>query len=171
MSEISIRRLKISDADKIAEYLKPKEMRRWLDEIPWPYTKRDALKFIRKKIYQRKKKKSFCFGILYNGKLVGVIEIFNVDKKNKNAEIGYWIGMKYQGRGIGSEAVKLILEFAFKNLKLHKVYARASKGNEPSIHVLEKNGFKIEGKRREHRKLHGKWYGVLEFGILRKEFK
>ena len=69
-----------------------------------------------------------------------------------------------------TEAVKLVLKFAFKKLKLHKVYANVFEQNIASRRVLENCGFKLEGVRREHRFKYRKWQNVLEFGILVSEY-
>lgn len=61
------------------------------------------------------------------------------------AEMGYWLGRKYWGGGMMTDAVKSIVSFGFKNLKLHRIYAGVFLFNKGSARVLEKNGFKLEG--------------------------
>ena len=68
------------------------------------------------------------------------------DYNNKKAEYGIFIGEdSCRGKGFGSEAAKLIIEFAFKTLKLHKVFLRVFKENEAGIHSYKNAGFNIEG--------------------------
>jgi len=105
------------------------------------------------------------------GKVIGVVDLMNVDWAEKNAEIGYWLGKRYWKKGLMTEAVELILTYAFKELRLHRVYATLFDKNIGSKKILEKSGFKLEGRRREARYRYGKWHDVLMYGILRSEFK
>ena len=170
---IKLRKLKLSDADDIYKNLQNKEMVKWTLNIPWPYKKEHAIKFIRRTHYKIRKKKSYAFSIVLKeiDKVIGVVDLMNIDWKNKNAEIGYWIGKRYWNKGFATEAVKLMLKFAFEKLKLHRVYASLFEENKASRRVLEKCGFKLEGILREHRYKHGKWHNELVFGLLKKEWE
>ncbi len=169
---VFLRKLKLSDALDIYKNLQDKEMVKWTLNIPWPYKKQDAIKFIRKTHYKIRKKSGFVFGIVLKetNRVIGVIDLFNIDWKNKNAELGYWLGKKYWGKGYMTESVKLMLKFAFKKLKLHRVYAKLFEENIASRRVLEKSGFKLEGKLRGTRYRYKKWHNELWFGMLRKDF-
>lgn len=170
---IFIRKLKISDAKDLYENIKDKEVVKWTVNIPRPYPKDGAVKFIRKTHYKTKKKKGYTFGIILKeqNKLIGAVDLININWKNKNAELGYWLGKKYWNKGLMTEAVKLILKFAFEQLKLHKVYANLFEKNIGSKNVLEKSGFKLEGKFKEARFKHNKWQNELKYGILAKYSK
>lgn len=77
---------------------------------------------------------------------VGSVYLRDIDYNNKKAEYGIFIGEdSCRGKGFGSEAAKLIIEFAFKTLKLHKVFLRVFKENEAGIHSYKNAGFNIEG--------------------------
>jgi len=170
---IVLRKLMPSDASDIYENLRDKDMVKWTLNIPWPYRKRDAMKFVRKARYKMKKRSGYAFGIVLKetGRVIGVVDLIRVDWKNKNAELGYWLGKKYWGRGLTTEAVKLMLKFAFERLKLHMVYATLFEENIASRRVLEKAGFKLEGVMRECRFKYGKWHNELRFSMLRSEYK
>ncbi|MDP7623324.1 MAG: GNAT family protein, partial [Candidatus Woesearchaeota archaeon] len=73
-------------------------------------------------------------------------------------------------KGIAKEALKLIMKFAFSNLKLNRVYAKVKSRNLPSSKLLEKCNFKLEGRLRKDGKFKGKWDDLLIFGILKDEF-
>lgn len=68
-----------------------------------------------------------------------------MEKKNKKAEIGYWLGRKHRGKGYMSEAMQLMLGFAFKKLKLNRVKISCSTKNKASRKVIEKAGCVFEG--------------------------
>ena len=57
------------------------------------------------------------------------------------SNIGYWIGKQYQGKGIATECIKLVVNYAFDILKLEEISAYVFPENNPSIRILEKNGF------------------------------
>ena len=100
-----------------------------------------------------------------------MIGLMNIDYNNKNAEIGYWLGKKYWRKGIMKEAIKLILNFGFKKLKLVRVYARIMHPNIFSAKLLEKSGFQCEGRTRKTTLRRGKWMDDLVYSILSNEFK
>jgi len=99
-----------------------------------------------------------------------MIGLMNLDFDSKKAEVGYWIGKKYLGKGLVKEALKLILKFTFSNLKLNRVYAKVASANVASYKLLEKNKFKLEERLRKDGKYMGKWDDLLIFGILKDEF-
>jgi RimJ/RimL family protein N-acetyltransferase len=171
-NRIRLRKFRISDANSIYKNISRKVVK-WTTNIPWPYRKQYAIKFIRRSNYRIKNKKEFVFGIVLKeeNKVIGCIGLHKVNWKNKNAEIGYWLGKKYWGKGLTTEAVNLILKFTFENLRLHRVYATIFEENIASKRVLEKNGFKLEGISREVSFRYGKWHNKLRFGVLRKEYK
>ena len=170
---IILRKLKLSDALDIYKNLQDKEMVKWTLNIPWPYKKQNAVKFIKRTHYAIRKKSGYAFGIVLKetNKVIGLVDISHIDWKNKNAELGYWLGKKYWGRGYTTEAVKLILRFAFEKLKLHRVYAHLFEENIASRRVLEKTGFRLEGTTRESRYRYNKWHNELRFGILKQEYE
>ena len=158
----------MSDADKITEYCKDYLVSRWTQNIPYPYARKDAVKFI-KDCAEKWKKDSYTYAIDHEGKLVGMV-VLNLRKDNI-AEIGYWLGRKYWGQGLTTEAAKLLVQEGFEKLKLHKIYATHHPKNKASGRVMQKLGMKYEGTLREHVKAKGKYWDVAYYGILRSEFK
>lgn len=170
---IKIRKLKLSDAKDIYENVKDKEIVKWTWNIPHPYSKKESIKFIRRSQYRLKKKKAYTFGIVLKetDKVIGVIDLLKVDWKNKNAELGYWLGKKYWKKNIMTGAVKLILKFGFEELKLHRIYACTFEKNIGSKKVLEKCGFKQEGITIEALFRYNRWHNKLDYGILKSRYK
>ncbi|MEE9553374.1 MAG: GNAT family protein, partial [candidate division Zixibacteria bacterium] len=76
----------------------------------------------------------------------------------------------FQGRGYASEAIRLILGFAFKELRLVRVYAGVHQRNAPSVKALEKTGFTREGCWRKASFLGRRWSDVYAYGILKEEY-
>ena len=93
-------------------------------------------------------------------KLVGCIWLY-VDIYNRNAEIGYWVWKEYWNKGYATEAIKLMLDFGFKDLGLICIWAEVFESNKASQRVLEKNGFELGGKIEKIFYCEGKWENSL----------
>ncbi|MFP5112479.1 GNAT family N-acetyltransferase [Bacillaceae bacterium C204] len=102
---------------------------------------------------------SYTFGIFTNeGRLIGTINLFQVLRGSlQSAFIGYFLDEKHNGKGYMTEAVILLVEYAFKELKLHRIEAGVMPHNIGSIRVLEKSGFHKEGLALKNVKINGKW--------------
>ncbi len=115
------------------------------DGLPFPYTENDALCYINNCI-TADKNSEFCFAIEYNGEVVGSVGIFRQGNIHfKTAELGYYIGEEYWGKGICTEAVRLACEHVFSSTDIVRIYAEPFAENKGSCRVLEKNGFVLEG--------------------------
>ncbi|MBL7764808.1 MAG: GNAT family N-acetyltransferase [Chitinophagaceae bacterium] len=85
--------------------------------------------------------------IEFEGEAVGGIGIHpQQDIYRKNAELGYWLGKDYWGKGIITEAIRLMLPYAFQHWDIERIYARPYGRNLGSQKVLEKNGFTLEAR-------------------------
>jgi RimJ/RimL family protein N-acetyltransferase len=118
----------------------------WLnlrDRFPHPYTTRDARKFLAAVIGQRPE---CSFAIEVDGAAVGGIGFrIQSDVERIGAELGYWIGETYWGRGIATAAVRAVTEHALAAHDLVRVFALPFAHNRASARVLEKAGFALEG--------------------------
>lgn len=97
----------------------------------------------------------------------GTISLKNIDYANKNAEYAIVLRRKAMAKGIAKEATRRILEIAFYELKLHKVYLNVLEDNIRAIKFYEKFGFECEGIFKEHLYLRDhyctlKWYGITK---------
>lgn len=144
MNETTLRSLQLSDKTQIAKLINNKKI--WdnlRDYVPYPYNESDAEYFI--KLTPDEKPKQ-TFGIEYQNEFVGAIGIvLQKDVYKKSAEIGYWIGEAYWGKGIASKAVELITKYGFEELKLVRIFTSVFEYNQASMKVLEKNAYIKEG--------------------------
>ena len=172
-----LRPLKDSDAKDIQENLNDLEVSKWLLVVPYPYTLKDAKKWIKlnKKKWKKRNKENYDFGIELKdeNKIIGVISLNKINKEQRTAKVGYWLGQKYWRKGFGSEALKEVLDFAFKKLKLRRIEAGVFKGNPSSGKLLEKFGAKLEGIKRKSEicKADKKIKDGLVYGLLKEEYK
>jgi ribosomal-protein-alanine N-acetyltransferase len=105
------------------------------------------------------------------GVIVGVISLSMVVRAAwQNANVGYWVLASRGGRGYATEAVRLVLGFAFDTLGLHRVQAGVMPGNLRSIRVLEKNGFRREGLAERYLRIAGRWEDHEIFAITSEEW-
>jgi RimJ/RimL family protein N-acetyltransferase len=94
-----------------------------------------------------------------SGKHIGNVGLHKIDRKNRNAEAGIVIGDKrFWGKGYGTDAMKLLLRYAFEDLNMHKVYLLHFAGNERARRSYEKCGFVKEGVLRDHVYKGGKYH-------------
>ncbi|SKC69450.1 GNAT family N-acetyltransferase [Maledivibacter halophilus] len=104
--------------------------------------------------------------------LLGNCGLLNVDFINRTAELGIFIGNKeYWNRGLGQEAIELILNFGFNIINLNNIMLRVRGFNKRAIKCYEKCGFKVIGIRREAITFGDKKYGEIYMDILASEFK
>lgn len=105
------------------------------------------------------------------GEYLGEVVLNQIDEINRSANFRIALrGSKYYGKGVGTEAARLILEYGFNVLKLHRIDLEVFAFNPRAIHVYEKLGFKREGVRREVLFLDGKYHDVIVMGLLQHEF-
>lgn len=102
---------------------------------------------------------------------IGDIGLNHINWVNRNANIFAEIGEpEYWGKGIVGEAAKLMINYGFNELNLHKIHASVYDPNERSLRVAEKLGFKKEGVLKEHLYVDGGYVDNHKFSILRKEW-
>lgn len=107
-----------------------------------------------------------------DGAISGMINLSQIFRGGfQNAYLGYGLGVKFTGHGLMTEAIALILRFAFKDLKLHRIEANVQPQNTPSIEVLKRNGFTKEGFSRRYLKIGGKWRDHERWAIIAEDWK
>ncbi|MFC0414064.1 GNAT family N-acetyltransferase [Cytobacillus solani] len=102
----------------------------------------------------------YAFGIFLKAtdKLIGDISLTQIARGDlQSCYTGFTLDKEYNGNGYTTEALQLVVDFAFRELKLHRIEAGAMPDNIASIRVLEKAGFKKEGIAKENLKINGKW--------------
>jgi RimJ/RimL family protein N-acetyltransferase len=144
-----LREWKDTDTKSLIENINNLNIARYMMVIPHPYTKEDAKWWIShcKEKLKEKPRKDYSFAIELKSekKAIGGIGLSNVDKFQGTAELGYWLGERYHKRGLMSEALFRVLEFAFGKLNLRRVEAKVFIKNNASSALLIKFGFSHEG--------------------------
>jgi [ribosomal protein S5]-alanine N-acetyltransferase len=151
----------IYDNQKVFEYcgILPKHnketVRKMIDHFDRDYLKRTRVKW----------------GIFINEELVGIIEAFDFNQKVGMVTIGYYLAEAFWGRGIATEAVKLLIEFLLLKANVNRIQAEVMPKNENSKMVLLKNRFIKEGLLRQATIWTGKGIVDLEiYSLLKSDF-
>jgi RimJ/RimL family protein N-acetyltransferase len=143
--KVSLRPWQTNDINYLVKYANNKNVSKFLtDRFPFPYNEEDAINFLR---FAQEDKCAKIFAIEFENHAVGGIGIHPLnDIFRNNAELGYWLGEPYWGRGIISEAIHQVVPLAFSLLPINRLFARPFATNIASQRVLEKNGFSLEAR-------------------------
>ncbi len=147
LSTCDVRSWETHDVESIARYANNRKI--WInlrDAFPHPYTRQHAREFIRS---SRQRSPETTFAIAVDGEAIGGVGfVLHPDVERVSAEIGYWIGEPFWGRGIATDALGGLTRYAIETHGLTRVYALPFAWNAPSCRVLEKAGFVLEARLR-----------------------
>lgn len=105
------------------------------------------------------------------GKLIGHCGLYYIDWINRNAEFTVYIGdMSYRNGGYGSDALRLLFEYGFSTLNLHRIWAEVYSNN-GAIDIYRRLGFKDEGVKRQHHFETWQYLDCYMLGLLQNEWK
>ncbi len=137
-----LRRWRAKDLASLVRHANNINVSRYLrDRFPYPYTRKDARAFLAGAGSDDTK-----LAIDVDGEAVGGIGVIvGSDVERFSAEVGYWLGEPFWGRGIVTEALNIFSEDVFERLNLLRLFAVASAANVGSARVLEKAGYQQEG--------------------------
>jgi len=107
-----------------------------------------------------------------SGKLIASLQVKSVDWSIPKAELGYYVDSAYEGKGIISKSIELIIAFCFSEKNFNKLYIRTHKVNVGSVKVAEKNHFTLEGIiRSDYKTTKGELVDLLYYGLLKSEWE
>lgn len=165
---ITLRPLRLSDAGVLDPVLRDRRATRFLR--PWVRYE-TGREFVVRVLRDQRKGHSVAFAIVPAGstKAIGQTRLFHWSRTNDVAEVGFWLRRKYWGRGFGTEALRLICQYGFRTMSLHRIEAVVIEGNVGSRRALKKIGFRDEGRSRQAHRLAGRWVNEWRLGLLRGE--
>ncbi len=160
-----------TDLEDIHEYGSDPEVVKYM---PFgPNTLEDSQNFLNGAIVKQREEPRKDYGLAValksEDKLIGGCRISKVSERE--AHLGYIINRHYWGNGYATEAAKAMVEFAFGELGVHRIYSDCHPENAASIRVLEKVGMVLEGRRRDYMIFHGEYSDTLLYSILEHEWK
>jgi len=168
-----LRDIEGKDKKDLIENINNLAVSQYLLVVPYPYTDADADWWINHCAEEAAKKPRINYELAIElkseNRVIGTVSIIKVDLFQQKAEIGYWLGEKYWRKGIMSEAVDRMLDFAFNELDLRRVEAGTFAENIASQNLLESFGFQKEGIRKQayRAKATGRIHDDVLYGLLK----
>lgn len=158
------------DAQSLVKHANnPRVARNLRDGFPHPYTLTDAERWLK---MVEENQSDLILAIEIEGEAAGGIGIHaGKDVYRYNGEIGYWLSEVYWGRGMMSDAVKILVDYAFSETQWLRIFATIFQNNTPSMRVLEKCGFTREAIHRHTVMKEGKLLDEHLYSLLRGQWK
>ena len=165
LSTCEVRSWRASDVPSLVLHANNRRIAEQLrDGFPHPYTARDGRGFIRR---VRAERPEAAFAIAVSGEAVGGIGfVLQPDVERVSAEIGYWLGESFWGRGIVTEALVAVTRYALETRGLTRVFAVPFATNAASCRVLEKAGYTLEGRLRRSAIKDGAIIDQLQYAFI-----
>ncbi|MBE9468604.1 MAG: GNAT family N-acetyltransferase [Bacteroidetes bacterium] len=161
---VKLKQIALSDANDVFQAIDSQReyLGEWLTFVATTIEMSDTEKFIQSILDLPEENRDLIFVIHYKGKFVGLIGLKDIDRLNNKTEIGYWLSENYQKKGIITQSVKLLINFAFDELNINRIQIKCAVGNFPSKSIPQKLNFKLEGIERDGELLTGNIYTDLE---------
>ena len=160
-----VRSFQVKDLNSLVEHANNRKI--WLnlrDGFPHPYRKSDGREFLRR---MRVARPETTFAVAVNGQAVGGIGfVLREDVERVSAEVGYWIGETFWGRGIATEALAAVTRFAIDRHGLTRLYALPFAWNTASCRVLEKAGYVLEARLRQSAIKDGQLTDQMQYAFI-----
>ena len=168
LGDIHIRNWRRDDLDALLRHANnPKIAANLRDQFPHPYTRRDGIDYLN---YVRSMDVPMSFAIEYGGEAIGGIGFkLGTDIARLSVEMGYWLAEPFWGRGIATRAVRAVCQWVFATTPVVRLYAHVFDWNPASARVLEKAGYRLEGRLRQSAIKDGVVLDQLMYSILRDE--
>ena len=169
---VRLREYRKEDIELRLNYVNDPEVLRFLESgIPYPLTLNEECKWF-EAISAFKDSYRFAIEAIDCSQYIGDCGINSIDWKNSVASAVIFIGNNaYRGKGYGTEAMQLLLSFAFNQININKVRLNVYSFNERAIKSYEKCGFRREGVLRQEIFRDGKYHDIIVMGLLREEYK
>ncbi|MGQ0538968.1 MAG: GNAT family N-acetyltransferase, partial [Gemmatimonadaceae bacterium] len=161
-----LREFRLGDEQSLARHANDRGIWRNLkDAFPHPYTVHHAGDWVKRNLDVSPPRH---LAIAIDGQVVGGVGCdLKDDIWRYSAELGYWLGREYQGRGIMSHAVAAMVDYAFATFDINRLWAGAFYRNAASRRILEKCGFTLEGRLEQSAFKDGVFVDELIYAIVR----
>lgn len=166
--KVSLRGVTREDLPVLLAYCNDPEVDLAAGDLPSPVSMERLEKWYQGLVEQQPVRR---FAIDVDGRIIGTCLLQNVDETAGHAELGITIGDQDSwGHGYGRDAIRILLDYAFRLANLRRVWLGTHAENDRAIRAYRSVGFVEEGRLREHMWLAGKYVDVVIMGILRPEF-
>lgn len=170
---IRLREVNLADLDASWSWASHEEFFRFLpfeqpdreEQLSWLQSVVDESRAVPRRQFQ------LGIEIVETGVLIGMARLGIESDQHRNASLGYGIHPDYWGQGFATEATRLLLDFGFTILGMHRIWATHHPDNDASRRVLDKAGLREEGRLRDDRLVDGVWYDSVVCSILDTEWR
>ena len=164
---VRLRPLRKSDSGLLYEWISDRELV-LLNSAFHPVSEVDHEAWVEAMLTRRLDLVIFVIEERSTGTAIGTCQLLNINWRHRNAELQIRIGdAAGRGRGMGAEAVRLLCEFGFADLNLHRIYLHVFATNTRAVAAYEKAGFAREGLLRAAAHIDGQWVDVVPMGLIR----
>ena len=165
---VTLRALRPEDTERLWEFWGDLEVSaRATNNPPKAHTLEETRSFFAE---LAKKDDLLRFVIEVDGEVVGDCSLHGVDRHNATCEAGIALGKPYWSKGYGQEALRLLVDFAFKHQNMHRVGLEALADDDRAVGCYRKVGFVEEGRLRKRDWMNGEYHDVMVMGILVEEW-
>lgn len=145
-------------------------LREWLPWLDTVQREEDTLQFIRASKASAEAGKELVYAIRHQGVVTGVITLF-LEKRNRCATIGYWLGKEHEGQGLIVRSCVVLLSHIFLHLEYHRAEVRVAPANTRSRAIPQKLGFRIDGTLRDSEWLYDHYKDSVVYSLLKREWE
>lgn len=170
--ELELQLFQIHHAEELFQLIDQNRfhLRQWL---PWVDSMDTSLQYhsiIPMWLRQFADNQGLNLGIRYKGTLVGAIGLHQIDWRNLQTSMGYYLAEGFQGKGIMTRAVQALINYVFIDLGLNRIEIRCGAGNYKSRSIPERLGFFQEGVVRDGENLYGRYHDLIIYSLLEREW-
>ena len=144
---------------------------RWFPWAEAPHTLQERQAFLKRTLQRFVEGNGMLCGIWHRGAFAGAIEMLHIDRRARSTEFGYWLGERFQGKGLMTRACRAIIDHAFSTLNLNRVVIGALEENTRSRAVAERMGFTLEGTFRQAWWHKDHFADLVKYSVLKEEWK
>ncbi|MPM97970.1 putative ribosomal N-acetyltransferase YdaF [bioreactor metagenome] len=166
-SVIEFKKITPCDAEAMFAYLRDEDVSRY---IGWQLMSSvDEVKDFIGVLQQREAAKTHQYAsvtVKATGQVIGNMMLFNFDDEARSAEVGYVFSKACWNQGYGTQSLKLLVDYSFKTLRLHRLHAALVAVNGASARILEKNGFLPEGCLKDAYYIDDQYFDSLIYGLI-----
>lgn len=166
IQSIRLRPLKQEDKELLYEWITDRSLV-ILNSPYYPVSEADHQAWLDSMLARRSDSVTFAIETKDTNVTIGTCRLLHINPIHRSAELQIRIGnTRFQGKGHGSEAVKALCKFGFRDLNLHRICLHVFASNRRAIRAYEKCGFELEGRLRDGAFIDGRWEDVLVLGLL-----
>ncbi|MHB9108357.1 MAG: GNAT family N-acetyltransferase [Armatimonadota bacterium] len=169
--ETELRLMQLYDIDALTRLVEAnrEHLGRW---FPWTsQTREERLDYLKSTLKSFAEGKGLLTGIWYQGELAGTIDVMHIDYRIRKMEFGYWLGERFQGKGLVTRSCKALIDYAFVTLGLNRIEISARAENTRSREVAERLGFTLEGTFRQTRRVGDRYGDGVLYSLLKEEWE